>query len=1302
MSKIFIIFNISLLLYSLIIISLLLNINCQETKESEIITSSLYPSTLTLLNQDLIMVTNDGIHYYSPKMIEDVSKKIIFENPIVSQDENKMTSMAQFSEDDGGYIMILVKNRIYFLEYNGTKIYDLDLNNSTDSSSHYCIIPYKKEGNILNYFISYGISDGKSFKINHFKFNIITKVNEKNITKTKEAKNIGGMGNNPNGFVGVDCIIMIPSSLNLNILVCFYSINYPPEIQASSFDPLNNLDELTNYFKYYTYEDTSLQAPSFISGITNEEKQKALIYFVNGYPYKMTFDFDNGFSSPFMIVNNGNFQKDLSQHKIFYFRETHEYIFASSLYSNFCRIYLICFNSDFSLKNKVLLDPGSECSLSESFSVYFDGEFYSLVVDNTFHNQIKIQKAVELGTNEKVEDSSTQNNMAEEDNNNNIESYAISYSIKNEDNKNTNKINDSETNENNRVTNINNDSDTYSESYSFIENDEKNKINNNNIKCKSSNSKSLSYNLCIECNTDRGYFPAEIKDKSIFHGFTECYNNDTKPINFYFDDSDNTYKICYETCLTCNKKGNEYTNNCIECDINYIKKPGYEYTTNCVTNCLYLYYYTSYGQYKCTVNYNCPDEANFYIEELKKCTFDCRKEVTYRYQYGGKCLKNCPKNTESNPYNICIENINNCLKSENKMKLNELLSLAVIDFNAKNYAKEFGYTSNHISYFYNNLYQIILYKESKCIEELFFNLPIINFDVCYTKIQEKINSTDKIIIALIKKLNVGQKITISYLFYHPETGERLDAETICKDEEVIIRENIIIQLNNSNIDLNSALFLTQQDINIFNISDAFYTDICYFFKSPNGKDIPLKERIHIYYPNISLCDTGCNIKGINLTSMESICECKFNYILNNELVEGNALISNAIGDITDILSNSNLDVLKCFKDVFKKQNILKGTGGFIILGIFVIEIIFSLIFLFYDIIQIRNYLYNLSENYIYFIDKKYKDIKIKKNFIEVNKKIKNPPKLKVKRKKKRKKKNNQNNNEINSKSYISQKSIIILNHDKSNSNSKNFYFKKDNNLLKNSNIFIQKNNKKITENIDKINEIDEYLKTDLDEMDFDDAIKNDKRTFCIFFCERLKEKQMIIDTFCNKNNIKPLSIKILLFLLNIDLYFVNNGLFYSEDYIIELYHLEDEDTFFSFFPRSINRFFYATMVGELIELIIDCLFIEEKKIKRIFIREKEDSFQLRYEIAIIIKKIKKKYIIFIYICFFISIFSWYYVSTFNNVYSSVKIEWIKSSITLISIMQILSVVFVFIEGIIRVLSFKCKSEKVYKLKQLLY
>ena len=111
------------------------------------------------------------------------------------------------------------------------------------------------------------------------------------------------------------------------------------------------------------------------------------------------------------------------------------------------------------------------------------------------------------------------------------------------------------------------------------------------------------------------------------------------------------------------------------------------------------------------------------------------------------------------------------------------------------------------------------------------------------------------------------------------------------------------QLNNSksNINLKSILFLTGQNIDIFNLSGGFYTDICYHFESPNGKDIPLKDRIKEFYPNISLCnDPGCIIKGVNLTLMESICECKYNDILNNKLLEGNVLIENTFGEFTNI------------------------------------------------------------------------------------------------------------------------------------------------------------------------------------------------------------------------------------------------------------------------------------------------------------------------------------------------------------------------------------------------------------------
>ena len=227
---------------------------------------------------------------------------------------------------------------------------------------------------------------------------------------------------------------------------------------------------------------------------------------------------------------------------------------------------------------------------------------------------------------------------------------------------------------------------------------------------------------------------------------------------------------------------------------------------------------------------------------------------------------------------------------------------------------------------------------------------------------------------------------------------------------------------------------------------------------------------------------------------------------------------------------------------------------------------------------------------------------------------------------------------------------------------------------------------------------EEYLKIDVDDMDYDDAIKYDTRTFCQYFYDKFKENQILMNTFFNPDNLKPLTIKVLLLLLNIDLYFVINGLFFSESYISELFHSDKEEKFFSFFPRSISRFFYTTVVGGIVSTIMGCIIVEEKKVKRVFIREKENQQQIKDEIALIIKSIKKNYIIFIIICLFISIFSWYYVSCFNNVYPGVKIEWIKSSITIMIIMQILTFLAGFFVALIRLVSFKCKSEKLYKLK----
>ena len=77
-------------------------------------------------------------------------------------------------------------------------------------------------------------------------------------------------------------------------------------------------------------------------------------------------------------------------------------------------------------------------------------------------------------------------------------------------------------------------------------------------------------------------------------------------------------------------------------------------------------------------------------------------------------------------------------------------------------------------------------------------------------------------------------------------------------------------------DYNFIKYMVDQNIDIFNLSSEFYTDICFHFDSPLDKDISLEDRISLFFPNITLCENGCLIKGVNTTSMRAICECKFN------------------------------------------------------------------------------------------------------------------------------------------------------------------------------------------------------------------------------------------------------------------------------------------------------------------------------------------------------------------------------------------------------------------------------------------
>ena len=101
----------------------------------------------------------------------------------------------------------------------------------------------------------------------------------------------------------------------------------------------------------------------------------------------------------------------------------------------------------------------------------------------------------------------------------------------------------------------------------------------------------------------------------------------------------------------------------------------------------------------------------------------------------------------------------------------------------------------------------------------------------------------------------------------------------------------------------------------------------------------------------------------------------------------------------------------------------------------------------------------------------------------------------------------------------------------------------EHNADKNENIEITNNqtNRKLQKNEDIEKFFAEYFSSNIDGMDFEDAIIKGNRNFCEFFIEALKERQIIANTFIAYDPLKTRTMKIMLFILNIMLYFVVNG-----------------------------------------------------------------------------------------------------------------------------------------------------------------
>ena len=780
--------------------------------------------------------------------------------------------------------------------------------------------------------------------------------------------------------------------------------------------------------------------------------------------------------------------------------------------------------------------------------------------------------------------------------------------------------------------------------------------------------------------------------------YSICLDKGIQNIGYYYDSLYDLFMPCHENCKYCNRGGSISENYCMECADGYIKLPvdGRKENYNCVIECAYSYYFNSDGIYSCSQGPTCPKAYGYYISSKNQCIDECKNDDEYVNTYNGNCLIECPTGFIPDENGICIvENVdlNKCSWTKKEITLRNFDENGGLDTLVRNYYKEFYYTGRHVSEFNNSEYDIIIYIQKSCLSELNLNFPEIDFGKCYSKVQNETGLLNQsLIVVLLKKIDIKTgRTSSSYSLYNPKDGSKLDAATICKDEEIVVEKSVLEILEESGINYEYMVFLTDQNIDIFNSSGEFYTDICFEFDSPIERDITLADRLETFFPNVSLCDVGCESKGVNLNTMKAICSCSFNDISNTAIVS----YIEYLNEVFEIISSSNIQVLKCMKYMFKR--FVTSIGGFLMICCIILVAIFGLIFYYRDLDILKEYIVNKTGNYIDYLNKMLPEEDKKSSLIIIKVDEKS-------NEKKEKNKNKQNNNVVDFKVQRKKtiEDIILLN--KINGSSEVFVNNKIkyrlNSKKKRRSINNQLKENKV-ENKKEEEDFEEYLAPDIDDQEFEDIYLQDKRTFKEYFIESLNDKQIFLNTFKIKDNFLPTSLKIIVLILTLVLYIVINGFFYGEDSISEIYHIEGEDSFFGFFPRSITRYIYCAVVSTIVGVIIDLFFVSEKSMKRIFVRQKDNIPNLKADISELSKEIILRYIIFIFFVIVVFILLMFYLLCFNYVYQYTQKDWAKSSALLIIIMQILSVLFCLLETSLRFLGFYLKSEKIFKLSKLL-
>ena len=244
---------------------------------------------------------------------------------------------------------------------------------------------------------------------------------------------------------------------------------------------------------------------------------------------------------------------------------------------------------------------------------------------------------------------------------------------------------------------------------------------------------------------------------------------------------------------------------------------------------------------------------------------------------------------------------------------------------------------------------------------------------------------------------------------------------------------------------------------------------------------------------------------------------------------------------------------------------------------------------------------------------------------------------------------------------------------------------------------INKQNKK-TKNIsqtnvlkNKILSIKKLCISELNNLDYKEAVIKDKRTFCEYYISLIRTKHILVFSFYHlKDDYNSKVIKIDLFFSLFVIYFGINTLFFNDSTMHQIYI--DNGSFN--LNYQIPHILYSSLISGVLNSIIKFFALSENNI----ISFKKKKNNLDNESNKLVRILFCKFIIFFILSIVLLCFFWYYISSFCAVYRNTQIHLIKDTLISFSLSTIYQFFTCLLPGIFRINSLRSNKNR----KEILY